>query len=165
MIGMIVAVSPEGVIGVEGKIPWRYPADMKRFKRLTVGGTVIMGRRTWESMGQKALADRRNIVISRGAIAGAERFLSLPEALATCQGPVWLIGGRAIYQEGMEHADRIDVTYVPDPIAAPGAVKFPPIDPALWNEGPLVQHEDDPRLQRRVYTRRRQVRRLLQNHG
>jgi dihydrofolate reductase len=152
--GIIVAVSPERVIGVGGKIPWHYPADLKRFKRLTMGGTIIMGRRTWESIGSKPLPGRRNVVITRGEVSGADRFSTLEEALATCTGAVWFIGGAKLYEEAMRHSDFIDVTCVPDHVDAPDAVRFPPIDESIFSPGPLMPHEDDPRLQRRVYTRR-----------
>ncbi|MCK6548706.1 dihydrofolate reductase [Myxococcota bacterium] len=152
---MIVAVSPEGVIGVDGQIPWRHPGDLKRFKRVTMGGTLIMGRNTWESIGQRPLPGRRNIVITRRALDGVEHFASLPDALATTTGPVWFIGGAKIYEEAMRWADAIDVTYVPDHVVAPNAVYFPQIDPFFWEEGPLVEHEDEPGLTRRLYQRRR----------
>lgn len=152
-IGMIAAVSPEGVIGLGGKIPWRHPGDMRRFKRVTRGATVIMGRLTWESMNEKPLPDRRNIVIGRGDVRGAERFGDLASAIAACEGPVWLIGGARIYEEGMRFADLIDLTYVPDRVEDPAAVRFPPIDPAVFEAGPLIDHEDEPGLTRRVFTR------------
>jgi dihydrofolate reductase len=68
---------------------------------------------------------------------------------------VWFFGGARIYREAMPLADFIDVVYVPDHIVDRGAVHFPPIDPTLWDEGPLLDHEDEPALKRRVYTRRR----------
>src|SRR6185295_12074192 len=85
VIGLIVAVSPEGVIGLGGRIPWRHPGDLKRFKRMTTGATVIMGRKTWESIG-KPLANRRNIVISHSVIdtPGVDTFSNIGDALATC---------------------------------------------------------------------------------
>lgn len=151
---IIVAVSPEGAIGLDGRIPWHYPGDLRRFKRVTLGGTLIMGRVTWESIGQKPLPGRRNIVVTRRAIAGAESFSALDAALEAAEGRVWFIGGARIYAEAMRFADRIDVTYVPDRITDPRAVSFPAIDPAVFAEGPLIAHEDDPRLTRRVFTRR-----------
>ncbi len=151
---MILAVSPEGVIGLHGAIPWRHPGDLRRFARVTRGATVIMGRRTWESMRGRPLPHRRNLVVTSRAIEGVETFPSLALAMAASEGPVWLIGGRAIYEEGMGSCDLIDVTYVPDHVDHPDAVRAPAIDPAQWDEGPLVQHEDEPGLTRRVYTRK-----------
>src|SRR4051812_12608948 len=111
---MMVAVSPEGIIGVGEKIPWHYRGDLKRLKRLTMGATVIMGRVTWESLGGKPLPGRRNVVISGRALDGVESFRDIPSALATAEGPVWFLGGARIYAEAMQHCDLIDVTYVPD---------------------------------------------------
>jgi len=152
--GIIVAVSPEGVIGVDGKVPWHYPADLKRFKRLTLGTTIIMGRLTWESIGSRPLKGRRNIVITSGTLPGVECYASLESALASCAGEVWFVGGVRVYAEAMRYADLIDVTYVPDVVQAVDAVHFPEIDAAMWEAGPLLVHEDDPRLKRRIYRRK-----------
>jgi dihydrofolate reductase len=151
---MMVAVSPEGIIGVGEKIPWHYRGDLKRLKRVTMGATVIMGRITWQSIGGKPLPGRRNVVITSHALEGVECFSDIPAALASSEGPVWFLGGARIYAEAMKYCDLIDVTYVPDHVDAPDAVRFPSIDPALWEPGPLVPHEDEPALTRRVYTRR-----------
>ena len=152
---MIAAVSPQRVIGKDGKIPWRYPGDMRRFKRVTLGSAVIMGRATWESMGGRALPGRRNVVVTSHALAGVEHHPSLSAALEACAAePVWLIGGARIYEEGMGAVDLIDVTYVPDPVPTEGAVLFPPIDEGVWEAGPLLPHEDEPALTRREYHRR-----------
>jgi dihydrofolate reductase len=153
---MIWAVSPEGVIGVGGRIPWHYPADLKRFKRLTRGTMVVMGRATFESIG-RALPERRNVVVTSRSldVAGIERAGSIDEALAVAgDGDVWFIGGARIYEGAMPYVETIDVTYVPDRIEAVDAVRAPAIDAQRFDEGPLTVHEDDPRLTRRVYTRR-----------
>jgi len=121
-----------------------------------MGATVVMGRRTFESLG-KPLPGRRNMVVTRGAMntPGVESVPSLAEAFAKAgDANVWLIGGARIYEEGMKYADVIDVTYVPDRVDAPGAVRAPPIDERVFDPGPLLPHEDEPRLTRRVYTRR-----------
>jgi dihydrofolate reductase len=156
MRGMILAVSPEGVIGAGGTIPWRYPGDLRRFKRLTVGSTVVMGRVTFESIG-KALPGRRNIVVTRRPVdaPGVESVGSVGEALALAgDGDVWFIGGAHIYREAMAHVDLIDVTYVPDRVDAPDAVRAPPIDERIFEPSPLAVHEDEPSLTRRTYRRR-----------
>jgi len=153
--GLIAAISPEGVIGVDGRMPWHYSEDLKRFKRLTMGGTVIMGRLTWESLSKKPLPGRRNIVITRKKLDDVECFPSLEAALATCEGDVWFIGGTRIFEEAMKHADLIDLAYVPDSVSPAGAVYFPEIPESDWEAGPLEKHPDDPRLEHRVYTRRR----------
>jgi dihydrofolate reductase len=153
---IMAAVSPEGVIGVEGKIPWHYRGDMRRVKRLTMGTTLVMGRITWESLGGKPLPGRRNIVITKSAsaLAGADVFPDIPSALATSEGNVWFFGGARIYRDAMPLSAFIDIVYVPDHVVHPQAVFFPPIDETEWEAGPLVLHEDEPALLRRIYTRR-----------
>ncbi len=154
--GIMVAVSPEGVIGVGGKIPWHYRGDMRRVKRLTMGTTLIMGRVTWESLGGRPLPGRRNLVVtSRTLLPGAECFADIASALEASRGPVWFFGGARIYREAMPLADVIDIVYVPDRVEQPDAVKFPAIDPHDWEAGPLLDHEDEPALKRRLYTRTR----------
>jgi dihydrofolate reductase len=151
----MAAVSPEGVIGVGGKIPWHYRGDMRRVKRLTMGTTLIMGRITWESLGGRPLPGRRNMVVTKTpTLPGAECFPDLASALAACEGPVWFFGGAGIYREAMAVADFIDLVYVPDRVDHPDAVRFPAIDESMWDAGPLVDHEDEPALKRRVYTRK-----------
>ncbi len=157
MRGMILAVSPEGVIGAGGTIPWRYPGDLRRFKRLTAGATIIMGRATFESI-RKPLAGRRNIVVTGRPVEvpGVESVRSLSEALELAgDGDVWFIGGARIYSEAMAHVDVIDVTYVPDRVDALDAVRAPPIDEGVFEPSPIVPHEDEPALTRRTYRRRR----------
>ena len=158
MRGLIVAISPERVIGLGGKIPWHYKGDLRRFKRVTMASAIIMGRLTWESIGKRPLPGRRNIVITSredASIDGANRFADVPSALASCgSGAVWFIGGARIYEEAMLHVDVHDVTWVPDRIEHPDAVRFPAIDPAAWETGPELVHEDEPSLRRQVFTRR-----------
>ena len=155
MIGVIAAVSREGVIGKDGDIPWSYPEDLKRFKKVTLGSTIIMGRNTWESFGSRQLPKRRNIVITRQTLEDVECFSSIEQALETCEGDVWLIGGRRIYEAGMQLCDVIDLTYVPESVDPEGAVLFPPIDEAVWEGEGRLAHETDPRLQREIFRRRR----------
>jgi dihydrofolate reductase len=156
MRGIIYAVSPEGVIGAGGTIPWHYTGDMKRFKRLTMGATVVMGRTTFESIG-RALPGRRNLVVTSRVldVPGIEGVRSVHEALQRADGAnVWFIGGARIYAEAMKYADVIDVVYVPDRVDTTDVVRAPEVDERVFEAGPLVPHEDDPRLTRRVYTRR-----------
>lgn len=154
--GIIAAVSPEGIIGLDGRIPWHYSADLKRFKRLTMGATVVMGRLTWESLPKKPLEGRRNIVITSREIEGVECFPTIASALAACgEGDVWFIGGARIYREAMRYADVIDLALVPDRITAGHGVYFPEIDADLWEEGPVETDPHDPRLKHRIYRKRR----------
>jgi dihydrofolate reductase len=153
---MIFAISPERVIGVGGKIPWRHPGDMRRFKQVTLGSTVIMGRATFDENG-RPLPGRRNIVVTSRPleVPGVEVAPSVDEALRMAgTADVWFIGGARIYEEAMHHVDVIDVTYVPDHVRDAGAVLAPPIDEAVFEPGPLIEHELEAGLTRRVYTRR-----------
>ena len=153
MKGILVAVSPEGIIGKDNAIPWHYSADLKRFKRLTTGNTIIMGRKTWESLPIKPLPNRRNIVITKSSIEDIECFQSIDDALQTCEGDVWFIGGAGIYQEAMQKADLIDMTLVPDSVSGEDCIYFPKIDKS-WIEGETNTLEDDPKLRHKIYTRR-----------
>ncbi len=153
MRGILVAVSPEGIIGKDNTIPWHYSADLKRFKRLTTDNTIIMGRKTWESLPIKPLPNRRNIVITRSSIKDIECFQSIDDALQTCEGDVWFIGGAGIYQEAMQKADIIDMTLVPDSVSGEDCIYFPAIDKS-WIEGDTNVLEDDPKLGHKIYTRR-----------
>ena len=153
MKGILVAVSPEGIIGKNNSIPWHYSADLKRFKRLTTGNTVIMGRKTWESLPIKPLPNRRNIVITRSSIEEIDCFRSIDDALQTCDGDVWFIGGAGIYKEAMKKADLIDMTLVPDNITGKNCIYFPKIGNE-WKEGENNRLEEDPKLGHKTYTRR-----------
>lgn len=129
VIGLIVAATHDGIIGVDGKIPWHYPGDMRRFAWVTADSTVIMGRRTWESLPKKddPLPGRRMVVVTSNHDIGnpkAETFKSLDEALKSSEGDVWFIGGEMIYSEALRRGvvDLVDVTRVPDYIVpGPGS--------------------------------------------
>lgn len=156
--GILVAISANGVIGVDNRLPWHYPADLQRVKRLTTGNTIVMGRLTYTSIG-KPLPNRRNIVVTRGHIDGVECVASLAAAVALAEkDPVgdtlWFFGGARIFAEAMPLCDVIDVTHVPDVIEDVNAVKFPSIDPSLWRSEGTTTLPDDPRLQHTVYRRR-----------
>src|SRR4051812_35838262 len=102
---------------MDGALPWHLPEDMRRFKELTIGSTVVMGRITWESLPERfrPLPGRRNIVITRQTsydAAGAEVVASLEEALGRTDGDVWVIGGASIYEQALSHADRVIRTRV-----------------------------------------------------
>ena len=153
MKGILVAVSPEGVIGKDNTIPWHYSADLKRFKRLTIGNTIIMGRKTWESLPIKPLPGRRNIVITRSVIENVECFRSIDEALDTCKGDIWFIGGAGIYEEAMDKADIIDMTLVPDNITGKDCIYFPKIG-HNWKESEVTTLEEDNQLKHKKYSRR-----------
>ncbi len=114
-IGLIWAQSTSGVIGRDGTIPWRLPEDLARFKELTMGHTVVMGRRTWESLPRsvRPLPGRRNVVITRDPdyrADGADVVTSIEAALAEPQ--TWVIGGSEIYHLALPAATRCEVTEV-----------------------------------------------------
>ena len=149
-----MAITQDRVIGADGKLPWHYSADMKRFKQLTLGTTIIMGRGTWESIGAKPLSGRRNIVITRSLLDGVQCYTTIPAALATCTGDVWFIGGGQLYAAALEFCDFIDVTQVPDKISAGKIVFFPELDPSVWQAEPMTPLAEDSRLSHRRYYRR-----------
>ena len=144
-ISMVVAVSKNGVIGRGGDLPWHIPSDLKRFKEITLGTAVIMGRKTWESLPKKPLVDRRNIVITRqpGYVAeGAEIVRSAGEALALAahEPKVSVIGGGDIYKLFWPLAHRLYLTEVD--LEVEGDTYFPHVDSAEWRE---VWREVQPR--------------------
>jgi len=153
MKGILVATSPEGIIGKNNTIPWHYSEDLKRFKKLTIGKTVIMGRNTWESLPVKPLPERRNIVITRSLMENVECFKSIEEALNTCKGDIWFIGGAGIYEEAMDLADCIDMTLVPDNINGEHCVYFPKIGNE-WEESKKKPLKNSSKLMHKIYTRR-----------
>ncbi len=139
-IAIIAAIGKNRVIGRDGKVPWHIPEDLKRFKRLTTGHAVVMGRKTWESLG-KALPGRRNIVISRHEIPGAEHYASVGEALTALhdQEKVFVIGGARVYAEFLGRADELYLTFVEQ--EADGDTYFPPFADLLAREFKPVHHE------------------------
>lgn len=114
MIGVEWAQSSNGVIGRDGALPWHLPEDMRHFRELTTGATVLMGRRTWESLPPRfrPLPGRRNIVLSGTPQEGVETFSDLPQALAAVSGDLWVMGGAAVYAAALPYADRIVVTEI-----------------------------------------------------
>jgi dihydrofolate reductase len=135
-LALIAAVARNGVIGADNRLPWRLPEDMRRFRALTIGHTVVMGRRTWESL-PRPLADRQNVVISRQAgyrAPGAEVVESLDAALrcATLPPPVCCIGGGEIYRLAIGRATIVHLTEIARDFD--GDVTFPRLDPAEWRE-------------------------------
>lgn len=143
IISIIVAVARNGVIGRDGKMPWHNPSELAYFKATTMGKPVIMGRKTYQSIG-RPLPGRRNIVVTRDpgfAAPGVEMAASLDAAiaLATTTSPgfaapdeIMIIGGGQIYAEALPRAARVYLTRID---AAPeGDATFPALDPARWRE-------------------------------
>lgn len=140
---MIAAVSENDVIGREGDLPWHLPADLRFFKRKTVGHTLIMGRKTFDTVG-KPLPRRRSIVLSRQedySPLGVEVVSSLEAALelAGDEEEVFIAGGAWVYREAMAVADRLYITRVHGEVE--GDTFFPAIDPSVWNLVEEVRHE------------------------
>jgi dihydrofolate reductase len=134
-VSLIWAQSTSGVIGRAGGIPWRVPEDQERFKQLTTGNTVVMGRLTWESLPAKLrpLPDRRNVVLTRQAgftAAGATVVQTLDEALG--DPDVWVIGGEQIYTLALPEAGRCEVTEIDIELPRDDADAIAPVLDETW---------------------------------
>src|SRR6187549_1889685 len=114
-IVLVVAIAQNGVIGNDGAIPWHISEDMKRFKALTMGHTIVMGRKTWDSLPRKPLPGRINVVVTRQKDWQAEGAVvapSLGQATSGTSGTVMVIGGAEIYERALPLASRIELTEV-----------------------------------------------------
>lgn len=144
---LIAAVAKNGVIGMDNRLPWRLPADLKHFKTLTLGSTVVMGRKTWESLpiNFRPLPGRRNIVVTRNRnfeAEGATVVASLPEALcAAKQGETFVIGGAELYAAALPLAQRLQLTEINADFE--GDTRFPVIDQGQWQEVARETHHDE----------------------
>jgi dihydrofolate reductase len=135
-LNLIVAYARNRTIGRDNTLPWKLPGDLAHFKRTTLGCPIVMGRKTWDSLG-RPLPGRRNIVITRDttkALAGAEGFASLLQALEAVKEAeqVFIIGGAQIYQQALPLVDRIVATEIQADIE--GDAVFEPLDQAVWLE-------------------------------
>ena len=164
---LIAAVALNGVIGRNGSLPWRLKSDLQHFRRLTIGKPVIMGRKTYASIG-RPLAGRTNIVVSRDVDFGVAGILVAPSveaALAAGHGDalrrgvneIAVIGGSEIYQQTIEKADRLVITRVH--LQPEGDTGFPPVDDAIWVEVARTQRpagpEDEASSTVHLYERRK----------
>jgi len=135
MISIIVAVSEDWGIGKNNELLWHISEDLKRFKSLTTGKTVIMGKKTWESLPKRPLPGRRNIVLTDNlseTFENAVTVYSINDAISKCEESeeVFIIGGGSIYRQFMPVADRLYITHVHK--KTPADVYFPEIDLKLW---------------------------------
>lgn len=135
-VSMIAAVARNGVIGRNNTLPWHLPEDLKRFRALTMGHHIIMGRKTYESLG-RLLPGRTTVIVSRNPayrVEGAIVVESLPKAIAACgQDPeIFVIGGAQLYREALPRADRLYLTQIDADFD--GDAHFPAIDPRQWRE-------------------------------
>lgn len=145
VIALVLAMADNGVIGVDGRIPWRIPEDMRRFKALTLGKPCIMGRKTWQSLPRRPLPGRTNIVVTRDsdfAGDGAVVVRSVDEALARAReenrAEIMVIGGGEIYRAALCRAGVIHLTEVHEGFA--GDTQLMEFDPAAWQETSREEH-------------------------
>ncbi|MGL5958606.1 MAG: dihydrofolate reductase [Phocaeicola sp.] len=145
-LSMIVAVAANQAIGFKNKLIYWLPNDLKQFKAITSGHTIIMGRNTFLSLPKGALPNRRNIVLSQTEkqFVGSEHFPSLDEALKRCkeEEEVFIIGGAMLYQEALKKADRLYVTHIHH-TPEEADTFFPEIDPNIWEEKSRDDHPMD----------------------
>lgn len=145
MIGIIAAINEDGVIGKNGDIPWRYRGDFKLFRQLTLNSTVVMGRNTWNSLPNRPLPHRENLVVSRHADCDNVR-----EAVELATHPtVWFIGGTRIYRDALAFADLVVLSIVPDVVQ--DADTFLPSELMPAKEHYLYGHPYDARLRLSVW--------------
>jgi dihydrofolate reductase len=133
-LSLIVAIAHDGVIGVNNTLPWHLPEDLKRFRALTMGHHIIMGRKTYESL-NRLLPGRTTVIVTRNVdyrVEGALIAGSLPDAISQSAGDdeVFLIGGAELYREGLEQADRLYITEIEASFS--GDAFFPAIDYTQW---------------------------------
>ena len=140
---IIVAISQNGVIGRDGRLPWHLPSDLKHFKKTTMNYPIIMGRKTFDSIG-KPLPGRNNIVLSRNSsllLPGCAVVHSIEEALELCRedDKVFIIGGADIFNDCLPITDTIIVTALEREVD--GDVFFPEIDPAVFKQTEAINHD------------------------
>lgn len=147
MIHIIVATDKNMAIGYQNKLLFWLPNDLKRFKELTTGNTIIMGRNTFLSLPKGALPNRRNIVLSTrkdASFPGAETYASLEEAIKACKEDekIYIIGGASVYKQALTLADVLCITEI-DAEAPEADTYFPTIDPTIWKENSRESHPTD----------------------
>lgn len=141
-LSVIVAIAKEGVIGVDNTLPWHLPEDLKRFRALTMGHHIIMGRKTYDSLG-RLLPGRTTVIVTRNRdyqIEGALIANSLEQAIALCHNDdeVFLIGGAELYQAGLGLADKLYITEID--LAVAGDAHFPQLPIEQWRETAREAH-------------------------
>ncbi len=146
ILSMIAAMDKNRIIGSDNKMPWHLPDDLKFFKATTLGKTIIMGRKTFESIGSKSLPKRRNLVITRNAnfvAKDAEVFSSIEESLKTCQleEEVVIVGGGQLYSQMLPLADKLYITLIDAEIV--GDTQFPEWLPEEWELVNRKNHSQD----------------------
>jgi len=137
VITLILAIADNGVIGKDGKIPWHISDDLKRFKALTLGKTVVMGRKTWDSLPRKPLPGRDNVVLTRDAGWRAEGAITVQALEDVLKGDVMVIGGAEIYRAALPLATRIELTEVHQAFEGDAVFDF---DRIGWRESAREDH-------------------------
>lgn len=154
-IGAIVAIAENGVIGNGLEIPWHISEDFKHFKRTTTGGIIVMGRRTWESLGSKPLPNRENVVITsspekilqqaqeKGVAENVRAFASLDSAINAYkddQRNLWIIGGAKLYESALDKCDEMLVSHVK--MSPKGDIFFPPFQDKFEKSETILTHSE-----------------------
>jgi dihydrofolate reductase len=135
MISLIVAIAENNAIGKDNGLLWHIPGDLKRFRRLTLGHCVIMGKRTWESLPVRPLKGRTNIILTDNTsdlFEGGIAAFSIEDAVQKCNNDteIFIIGGGSVYNQFLKVAERLYITHVHRNFEAD--TFFPPIDPSVW---------------------------------
>jgi dihydrofolate reductase len=152
IVSLVAAVDRHGLIGAGGQLPWHLPADLRHFKATTMGHHIIMGRKTWVSIG-RPLPGRVNVVVTREPLRLAEAACTAVDSLEAAlevafdagDDEVFVIGGAQLYALALPHAQRIHLTRID--AAFEGDVYFPELDSTAWTEVSRIECEPDPRNQ------------------
>ena len=144
-ISLIAAMAKNRVIGINNTLPWHLPADLKHFKTLTMGHHILMGRKTYESIG-KPLPGRTTVIITRNEnyqVPGCVVVSSIQEAIASCTGDeeIFFVGGAELYGQALSHADRLYLTEIQQEYE--GDASFPEYDQNQWQETSREKHMDE----------------------
>ncbi len=148
-LSIIVAIASNGAIGKDNRLLWHIPGDLRRFKQLTTGHTILMGKKTWESLPVRPLPNRTHVVLTDQPgeqIEGCITAYSVEDALAKCpeKGEIFVIGGGSVYRQFLPLADRLYITRVHRDYEAD--TFFPEIDPASWEEVSREDHSPEGNL-------------------
>jgi dihydrofolate reductase len=130
-VTLVVAAADNGVIGQDGIIPWRIPEDLKRFKALTMGHRMVMGRKTWDSLPRKPLPGRENVVLTRDAAWGADGATTATDLAQALAAGAMVIGGAEIYRAALPFASRVELTEVHKAFDGDAHFTF---DRSVWRE-------------------------------
>lgn len=171
-IRAIVGMTKDKVIGINNTIPWKYKQDMVRFKKLTTNHIVLMGRKTFDSIG-KSLPNRQNYVLTHQALPLSEDNVKnfdlkamsgkMGEFIKHCSitytgKDLWIIGGGQIYEKALPYCDEVDVTWIPENIATENAVLFPKLNENLWEAQEITINTEDSRLTHQLFFNKNPIR-------